>query len=100
MLHARILRASYINIRSTSSSETPSPSIVKPFVRADSWFAICCATSSLPPLLRYSVIPVALKEWLPILVHTSAVALKMPPFRNTPDAAVLPERCSESTGYD
>ena len=27
--------------------------------------AICCAISSLPPLRRYSVIPVARKEWHP-----------------------------------
>ena len=32
-------------------------------VRALSWLAICCATSSLPPLRKYSVIPVARNVW-------------------------------------
>jgi hypothetical protein len=31
-------------------------------VRADSWDAICWAISSLPPFLRYAVMPVARKN--------------------------------------
>jgi hypothetical protein len=37
-------------------------------VRALSWFAICCAISSLPPFRKYSVMPVARKVWHPIFV--------------------------------
>jgi len=40
-------------------------------MRAPSWFAICCATSSFPPLRKYSVMPVA-RVWQPIFVSLPA----------------------------
>jgi hypothetical protein len=40
----------------------------RPVVRADSWPAICCAISSLPPFWRYVGMPVARKLWQPMRV--------------------------------
>jgi len=36
-------------------------------VRVEAWFAIAAALSSVPPFLRYAVIHVARKLWLPKL---------------------------------
>ena len=44
-------------------------------MRADSWPAICCATSSLPPFCRYVVMPVARKLWQLIFVAMPAARL-------------------------
>lgn len=38
-------------------------------------------TSSFPPLRRYSVMPVARKEWQPIFVTTEAAAARRPTIR-------------------
>src|SRR5712692_8030537 len=45
-------------------------------VQADSWPAICCATSSLPPFCRYVVMPVARKLWQLILVRSPAAGAR------------------------
>jgi hypothetical protein len=47
-------------------------------VRVDAWFAIAAAFSSVPPFLRYAVIPVARKLWLPSLVAMPAAAARRP----------------------
>jgi hypothetical protein len=41
-------------------------------VRVEAWFAIRAAFSSVPPLFRYAVMPVARKVWLPTRVATPA----------------------------
>jgi hypothetical protein len=52
------------------------PTVIK--LRVEAWFAIAAAFSSVPPFLRYAVIPVARKLWLPSLVAMPAAAARRP----------------------
>ena len=71
-------------MRSTSSSETWSfRRSYRPVVRADSWLAICWATSSFPPFRRYSVIPVARKLRQETRVRMPASMVRRPIIRYT-----------------
>jgi hypothetical protein len=44
--------------------------------RVEAWLAMAAAFSSVPPFLRYAMIPVARNVWLPILVAMPAQAAR------------------------